>query len=388
MSKIIFTARFLDGKEFNSTNKSYLENSLDYISMREGTELIDIKQMLNYNAQRPGVEIINDKDKLHGLFNSKGKCDLDLEKEKLSKAYTNGSIIWKAIISMHKIDACNKGLDNWNDWKDMVQCHLPTITKNFNMDIKNFEWNAGYHTNTDNPHIHLTFYSKNADEGRISKKNTIKAFRKVKSSIVNQIFADELKQLKLDKTNLRSELKNEFYNTDMKVNNKLIDDTIKILPRDGKKVYGYMPKNIRKNVNIILKDIIKNDLELNSKFEDYKKNQLEFIKMYNSDNLTINKELDNFEKHFFNPSKNDLKLFHNIILTELYNLKNNNELVNDIKEFDKNVIADTKTNKNIFYSNSVLSLLRVFSNNNNSRSNTKEQSKKMNFGKKKKTIDL
>ncbi|MFV0425228.1 MAG: MobP3 family relaxase [Bacilli bacterium] len=371
MPKLIYTARFLDGREFSSKNAAYLSDSIDYNATREGTELISLEKTLQYNAQRPGVDVINDGDVDHGLFSINGKCNLEREKQDVVNAYQNGSIIWKAIISLHEDDATDKGLDSWENWKDLVSSHVPKIAETYGISLGNFKWNAGYHTNTDNPHIHLTFYSTNSDEGRLSKNDTIKSFRQIKSSIVNDLFSEEVEQLKLDKNKLRDTLKNDinkkeylnyFQNKELK---DLVLTTLEELPRNGRKYYGYMPENIKENINSILKEIIQSDDDLKQQFDNYKANHQNFVEIYNVEDENINYKMNEFEERFFNPSQNDLKVFHNVILENLYKLRDYNEIE---EMFNKsinpkiNYNSDKKIQYNHQYKDLKLINLKYFSN--------------------------
>lgn len=332
MSKLIYTARFLDGREYSSGNATYLSDSIDYNATREGTEIITLEKTLQYNAQRPGVDVINDGDIDHGLFSFNGKCNLEREKQNVVDAYQNGSIVWKAIISLHEDDAIDKGLDLWEDWKNLVCNHVPKIAEIYGIDLKNFRWNAGYHTNTDNPHIHLTFYSTNPDEGRLSKNNTIASFKRIKSAIVNDLFKEELDQLKVDKTNLRNVLKNEMSSKrhlNLIGNDKLrkmVIETLEVLPRAGRKYYTYMPDNVKININCILKEMISSDEVLKLQYDKYKSNHKEFVKVYNTEDAVVETKMKEFDERFFSPTKNDFNGLHNAILKELYKLNGNNEL--------------------------------------------------------------
>lgn len=334
MAKIIYTARYLDGKESKS-DRNYLASSIDYNATREGAEIITLEKTLQYNAERPGVNVINDDGVSHGLFNEKGKCNLEKEKEDMINAYENGSIVWKSIISLHKSDAVEKNLDSWEGWKDLVSVHAPRIAEIYKISLDNFRWNAGFHTNTDNPHIHLTFYSTDPTEGRLSSRYTIESFRKIKSSLVNDLFKEELEELKLDKTRLRNELRDILKNVDyfsLPNNNYLKDlvyKTIDILPNDGRKFYAYMSPEVKDNINKILKIIVTENLDIKNEVDSIISNQKEFLELYNNNPKVIEEKLNDYENNLFCPGKDDSKVLHNSILNNLYKLKQMEDLEND-----------------------------------------------------------
>lgn len=332
MPKIIYNALFVDGRDNSSERRNYLSDGIDYNGTREGVDVIDLLETLQYNAERPGVDIINDENISHGLFNQYGKCNLDQEKIDMLDAYDNGAIVWKSIISMYEDDAVEKGLISWRGWKDLIQLQVPKFAEVYGMDLNNFRWNAAFHKNTDNPHIHLTFYSTDPNEGRLSRNDTIKSFSKIKSTLVNELFKEELADMKREKTELRNNLKDEiaskgyFSLSKNEVLRDNVENILNELPRTGKKQYGYMPSNVKLGVNNILKEIVTSNNDIYSQFDKFRNNHEEFVKLYNSDDIPINKRMDIFDHKFFEPGKNDSKLFHNEIIKLLYKLNTDNEL--------------------------------------------------------------
>ncbi|RPF47705.1 hypothetical protein EDD70_0504 [Hydrogenoanaerobacterium saccharovorans] len=283
-------------------------------------EDLDFFKYLPYIAEREGVE----KEDGHGLFGLTG--NIDIEDAKAMALECEDSIKWSHIISLDTIAAKEAGFDHRAAWKNLIVSKAPQIAKAYNISLENLVMNCAYHDNTDNPHVHLLFYSKDKREGFIKggKQGMQRASESLKSMFFNSIFKDEVKVREAEKHQQRSELKNELeqllqncYSKDYghtELGDKLLNlaDNLQVL--DGKKQYGYLPKAVKTQVDDILHWVIENDADMQAMFNRYCELQKEFITGYVADPEVIEKKLEQFRQEFFHPDKDKLRIYHNTIV--------------------------------------------------------------------------
>ena len=282
-------------------------------------EDLDFYKYLPYIAEREGVE----KENGHGLFGLTG--NIDIEDAKAMALECEDSIKWSHIISLDTIAAKESGFDHREAWKNLIVSKAPQIAKAYNISLENLVMNCAFHGNTDNPHVHLLFYSKDKRGGFIKGGTTgmQRASESLKSMFFNSIFKDEVKVREAEKHQQRSELKNELeqllqncYAKDYghtELADKLLNlaDNLQVL--DGKIQYGYLPKAVKTQVDDILHWVIENDADMQAMFNRYCDLQREFITGYVADPEVIEKKLEEFRQEFFHPDKDKLRIYHNAI---------------------------------------------------------------------------
>ena len=147
--------------------------------------------------------------------------------------------------------------------------HISDIAKAQNIPLCNLKWYAAYHDTTHHPHIHLLVYSTNPKQGFLTKAG----IDKVRSAFANDIFHDDLQSIYQEQTVSRDELKavskKEFESiVNMIASNGYTYPQLEELIRKlyiqlqnvkGKKVYGYLPKEIKETVNKIFSELAKDE---------------------------------------------------------------------------------------------------------------------------------
>ena len=147
--------------------------------------------------------------------------------------------------------------------------HISDIAKAQNIPLCNLKWYAAYHDTTHHPHIHLLVYSTNPKQGFLTKAG----IDKVRSVFANDIFHDDLQSIYQEQTVSRDELKavskNEFESiVNMIASNDHTDPQLEELIRKlyiqlqnvkGKKVYGYLPMELKETVNKIFSELAKDE---------------------------------------------------------------------------------------------------------------------------------
>ena len=213
------------------------------------------KNYIGYLANRPGAVKFGS----HGLFSQTDE-PINLNKVAKEVANHNGNV-WTHIVSLRRDDAQKMGYDNLTAWRELVKRQIPNIAKQSKIDMKNLKWYAAFHDKETNPHVHIVVYSTNEREGFLTKQGS----EKIRSGFMNDIYTDELKHLYQQQTDIRDLLKNESTELmkklmeDVSVGRSADAETIELMLKlhgqlqsaKGKKVYGYLKKDVKQTVDDI-----------------------------------------------------------------------------------------------------------------------------------------
>ena len=222
---------------------------LKYIGTREGVELLPSGYM-EYMAERP---------RSHGLFGDEDAVDMNAAMKELNEYPGN---IWTHVISLKREDAERLGYDHAPQWRNLIRAHRNDIASAMNIPPSDFRWYAAFHDEGGHPHIHMMAWSAKPGQAYLSKDG----IRKIKSTLTNDIFKQELLHTYEQKSSSREELVRrareemkalaqetqtslgshpEVESLMMTLVNQL--ETVK-----GKKTYGYLPKGVKKIVDEII----------------------------------------------------------------------------------------------------------------------------------------
>ena len=220
-----------------------------YSSKDEGTS----HDFLNYvdTGSKDGVPkdyiaYAGNPEKSQGVFNEKGLLTQEGKKKLRKELRSTDSIIWDMVISLNERFGEGKFVD-WKECKELLSQVLPPFFKECRLSPENMECFAGLHENTDNRHIHLSFFEKRPDH--IDTKTNEAAFRRkgklpkgaIDSLLVNieRTLCEKEFSLKRESLALRHELES--------VGESLPDDLRRGLKmrRLLKKLYNELPKEKR-----------------------------------------------------------------------------------------------------------------------------------------------
>lgn len=232
-----------------------IERNADVIGNRQN--------FVGYMAMRPGVQ----KRGSHGLFNEKDE-PIILDRVANEIANHKGNV-WSHVVSLRREDAVRLGYDNSEVWRDLVKRHISDIANAQRIPICNLKWYAAFHDTTHHPHIHLLVYSTNPKQGFLTREG----IDKIRSVFANDIFHDDLQSIYQEQTLSRDELKavskTEFESIVRKIQQGGFDDPqlenfIRKLHSQlqnvrGKKVYGYLPPEVKETVNNIFSELAKDE---------------------------------------------------------------------------------------------------------------------------------
>lgn len=256
--------RYLEYEDYE--RKPTIENAGELIStiVERNADVVGNRQnFVGYMAMRPGVE----KRGSHGLFNEKNE-PIILNRAANEIAEHKGNV-WSHVVSLRREDAVRLGFDNSDAWRELVKRHISDIAKAQNIPLCNLKWYAAYHDTTHHPHIHLLVYSTNPKQGFLTKAG----IDEIRSAFANDIFHDDPQSIYQEQTVSRDELKavskNEFESiVNMIASNDHTDPQLEELIRKlyiqlqnvkGKKVYGYLPMEIKETVNKIFSELAKDE---------------------------------------------------------------------------------------------------------------------------------
>lgn len=272
--------------------------------------------------------------------------DFTSTKEYIAKKSKEKTTIYKGVISLTEEDAINKGFDKRSEWKSLIKNKANKIAKEMDIKIENFEYVCSVHMEKGHPHLHFMAWDKNQEVQRtIIPKNRINNIRK---DLTNYIFHDELEVFYNSKNKSKEDFKENFKNMfselddifcmsdkdykkyveDVKsldldlnkgriFNNKLketyLDEIMnaiyelkKELPKKGRLNYGFMPEEIKKNLDGITKKILSNNIELKSNFAKYLSSIKDIAEFSSKNAKYIDKNIKNAENELHSFSGNQI----------------------------------------------------------------------------------
>lgn len=236
---------------------------LDAFIERNADRINGIKKLVKYYGERPGVE----KFGKHGLFSQTDyKIDIDKVADEVSN---HEGILWTHVISLRREEAERLGYNNAESWKELVRRNVLQIAEAHKIEPSKLQWYGAFHNTTHHPHIHLMVYSKDTKQGYLTNKG----IENMRGVFAKDIFRNEMYYAFTLETQMRDEVRAE---TKKRIDELMksaealspASDGIQILyvkligqlsNYKGKKVYGYLPKNIKQTVDNIVAELAKDD---------------------------------------------------------------------------------------------------------------------------------
>ncbi len=246
---------------FDNPTKANATEFLDAFYERNADKIDGVKKLMNYYAERPTVEKLG----THGLFSqTDDKIDLDKVAEEVAN---HSGVVWTHVLSLKREDAERLGYNNAKAWQELVRRNVYELAETHKIAPSDLQWYGAFHNTTHHPHMHLVVYSKSG-KGYLTKNGILK----LKSAFANDMFRNEQYKLFKMQTDLRNKLQDEakeYLNNLVQKSNdyepsekaeKLYQKLIEQLKTvKGKKVYGYLPKNVKQTVDDIVREISKDE---------------------------------------------------------------------------------------------------------------------------------
>ena len=250
-----------------------LETNWDKLSSVDG--------YAGYIALRPRAERLSK----HGLFGDDDAVDLTAVTDELNH-YTGN--VWTHIISLHREDAERLGYNHAEAWRTLLRTHRNDIAAAMKIPPEDFCWYAAFHDEGNHPHVHMMAWSTKPNQAYLSKDG----IRQIKSTLTNQIFRQELLHVYEQKSKSRDELVAEARKAMLELAKTMQEMTCdhpeaenliwelskQLSTIQGKKTYGYLPKQMKKLVDEIVDEMVRLPIvnecyqtwwELQCQVEDY-----------------------------------------------------------------------------------------------------------------------
>lgn len=330
-------------REYSETRTKYAATTFIDKAIEENADRIDRKEnYIGYIAMRPRVE----KSGSHGLFSF---SDEHIYLSKVAKEVGgHDGIVWTTVISLKREDAARLGYDNMSAWKTLLRSKSQDLSAAMGIPVTDMKWYAAYHNESGHPHVHLVSYSTGKEPYM-----TRKGLEKLKAAYAHEIFKNDLYETYEKQTEyrdmLRAESKEKISEIVRRINDKRYDNETlelmlktlaeKLQKHKGKKVYGYLPKNIKNLVNGVVDEIMK-DENLQQLYDLWYEQRENVLKTYR-DNLPARLPLS---------ANEEFKSVRNAVIAEA--LK--------VLSFDKSDSVSAKRAQQVRAINISLSVTRLF----------------------------
>ena len=210
---------------------------------------------MSYIAQRPRAE----KHGGHGLFSEADVTDLKAAKAELEAH--NGKV-WTFIFSLRREDAERLGYNKAAAWRNLLKQESAAIAEAMRIQTGDFRWYAAYHDEGHHPHVHMMVWSAEPKKGYLTREG----IAVMRSKMTNAIFHEEMKELYIKKDAAYKESVQTARDTlltriaamensdcaDPVIEQKLWELSQTLEQVDGKHVYGYLPKEVKAQVDEIM----------------------------------------------------------------------------------------------------------------------------------------
>ena len=294
----------------NEENAEYLGSRQDYVS---------------YIAQRPNVEFV-DENHSHGLFTDNG-VPIAMSHVMGEVAVHQGNI-WTHIISLQREDAERLGYDNAEAWMNLLRSKRNAIARSMKISPENFRWYAAFHKEAAHPHIHMVVYSVNPREGYLTQTG----IEQIKSVLAREIFRMDMLDIYKHQSDYRDELRQKARELvehlvrqvqsgrcdNPKLNELLLQLSDALSHTEGKKVYAYLPPEMKNLVDEIVDELAK-DKRIANLYDLWYEQKKEIAAIYTDDPP---EKVPLSENEDFRPIKNAvIKEAYNLYLTSVTKLR-------------------------------------------------------------------
>lgn len=213
---------------------------------------------MKYIAQRPRAE----KHGGHGLFSAAPVTDLNKAVAELD-AHTGR--VWTFIFSLRREDAVQTGYNNAEAWRTLLLQQSNLVSQALRIPPDKLRWYAAFHDEGHHPHVHMMAWSAEPKKGYLTRKG----IAVMRSKMTNAIFREEMTELYIKKDTTYKEsiqtakeslllyirMLENSESTDPVIEQKLryLSQTLEQV--DGKHVYGYLPKEVKAQVDEIVEQL-------------------------------------------------------------------------------------------------------------------------------------
>lgn len=308
--------KYFKERQFYSCNQKY--NFVSYVNDGSKTSI----DFVSYSGNN---------EKSDGIFNSTGLLKSEDMSTLRKELRETKSPIWHGLITFEE-NFGKKYCNSYTKAFELMKLNFPRFLKNAKFDINNVEWFAGFHTNTNNRHIHFAFYEKQPIKYRKNSKRLeyshpqVSLFSIQQMKITSEIFLTQQNaRLTTQRKVLTLEFKESVKNS---IKNKKVFEKMKrlitILPSHGRVSYDSENMMFLKNdINYLVDLILKSDKKSEAIYKTYLTLLLE--KDASIKRMCVSHKIDPKKVLLFDKYQNDMyRRLGNIVIKEI--LKINKEL--------------------------------------------------------------
>ena len=246
---IVLLCKFYQPKEKYVGKKRDLSKQRDFVSCNSSYNYVSYVDTGATNKVPKDYEMyVGNKEKSCGAFSKNGLLT-DKEKRELREMLrTTQSNIWDMVISFRE-DFGNAYCRDYDQAYEFCKSELPKFFKRAGLDPDNVVWYAGLHENTENKHIHISFFEKEPTHYANGGKLTYHSGTINKKILLESKFFFERKltnasaEIVKARKDLYEKYNLNFSNFDLcKKGKKLLLELYKELPKSGR--LGYDSENM------------------------------------------------------------------------------------------------------------------------------------------------
>ncbi len=263
----------------DNPTKANATELIDAVIERNADRLESVPKLVKYMAERPGVEKLG----AHGLFSmTDEKIDLDGVADEVGH---HDGIVWTHVISLRREDAERLGYNNAAAWQSLLRRNVFEIAEAHKINPSDLKWYAAYHDKERHPHVHLMVYSKDPRKGYLTNKS----IEHLRSTFANDIFRNEQYKLFRMETEQRERVRARVeemldeapdrFSTTPEVRDLFLCLVDQLKDYSGRKVYGYLPRDIKGTVNRIVAAFEK-DPEVSRLYAEWNRINREKLSLY------------------------------------------------------------------------------------------------------------
>ena len=158
-NNVIVKLRFYQTKDHYADNPEMAEHR-DFVSCQDSYSYLNyVHTGASENVSSDYEQYIANKEKSFGAFNQDGLLNDEQKLDLRHQLQTTQSVIWDMIISFRE-DFGDEYCRDYDQAYKFLKKELPKFFNKAGLYSDNIVWYAGLHENTENKHIHISFFEK------------------------------------------------------------------------------------------------------------------------------------------------------------------------------------------------------------------------------------
>ena len=193
------------------------------------------------------------------------------------------------IVSLSREDAEATGFNCAARWRSFMRSQKLALASQFDIPPESLRWYGAFHNEGSHPHIHVLLYSDDSTHPGYLKR---RGLEQIKRDFATEIFRHELDSIYAEQTKRRNELtqiaRDEIRDLVMEMRGGAVDPELarrmrelseKLKTVKGKKVYGYLPPEVKQQVNEIV-DLLAEDERVKRLYDLWYESRTAILKSY------------------------------------------------------------------------------------------------------------